>query len=66
MKMLKICGWILLAISVTHGLVGLISGEFQYPSMRANWLTVLSAGGLVLSAACFLALAPAKRAKRKN
>ena len=66
MKMLKICGWLFLAISVSHGLAGLISGEFQYPSMRANWLTVLSAGGLVLSAACFLTLVLAKRAAQKT
>ena len=66
MKMLKICGWLLLAVSATHCLAGIVSGEFQYPSMRAIWLAVLSAGGLVVSAACFLALALAKRAKGKT
>ena len=66
MKALNICGWILLAISVSHCLAGIFGGEFFYPSMRAVWLTVLSAGSLVLSAACFLALALAKRTAGKT
>ena len=66
MKALKVCGWIFLVISVSHCLAGIVSGEFQYPSMKAFWLTVISAGGLVLSLGCFLALALAKRTAGKR
>ena len=61
MKALKIGGWLLLACSVSHCLTGIVSGEFRYPSMRAFWLTVVSAVCLLLSILMFIVLAVKKK-----
>ena len=66
MKALKTGGWLLLAVSVIHCLAGVFSGEFNYPSMKALWLTAITAVCLFLSVTCFAALALVKRAKGKN
>ena len=65
MKALKISGWLLLAASASHCLTGVISGEFQYPSVRAFWLTVMSAACLLLSLVIFIVLAVVKRTGRR-
>lgn len=65
MKAWRIVGWLLLASSVSHCLTGIFSGEFQYPSMRAFWLIVMSAGCLFLSLAIFAVLAIVKRTGEK-
>ena len=65
MKVLRICGWLLLASSLSHCLTGVFSGEFQYPSMRAVWLTVMSAGCLLISITIFIVLAAVRRAGSK-
>ena len=60
MKVMKGCAWLLLAVSLSHFLAGIISGEFHYPSMRAFWLTVVSAVCLLLSILMFIVLAVKK------
>ena len=65
MKVLKIGGWFFLVCSVSHCLTGVVSGEFHYPSMRAFWLIVMSAGCLFLSLAIFAVLAIVKRTGEK-
>ena len=66
MKGLKIGGWLLLAVSVIHCLVGVFSGEFNYPSMKALWLTAITAVCLFLSVTCFVVFAVVKRAKGRE
>ena len=60
MKALKICGWLFLAVSAIHCLAGIFSGEFRYPSMRAVWLTAISAVSQILSVVSFIIPAAAK------
>lgn len=60
MKVLNIGGWFFLVCSVSHCLTGVVSGEFRYPSMRAFWLTVVSAVCLLLSILMFIVLAVKK------
>ena len=65
MKALKIGGWLLLMASVSHCLTGIFSGEFCYPSMKAFWLTVMSAVCLLLSITIFIVLAAVKQVRGK-
>ena len=65
MKAIKACAWLLLAVSLSHFLAGIISGEYNYPSMKAFWLTVVPVVCLLLSVTLFAILAAAKRTKRK-
>ena len=65
MKAMKACAWLLLAVSLSHFLMGIISGEYNYPSMKAFWLTVVPVVCLLLSIALFVILAAVKRARRK-
>lgn len=65
MKVLKIGAWLLLAVSLSHFLTGIISGEYNYPSMKAFWLTVVPVVCLLLSIAIFIVLATVKRARGK-
>lgn len=65
MKALKACGWFLLVASVCHYLTGIFSGELYYPSMRAFWLTTVSAVCLVSSITMFVILAVKKHTRGK-
>ena len=65
MKAMKACAWLLLAVSLSHFLMGIISGEYNYPSMKAFWLTVVPVVCLLLSIAIFIVLATVKRARGK-
>lgn len=65
MKALKACGWFLLVASVCHYLTGIVSGEFHYPSMKAFWLTVMSAACLFFSLAIFIVIAVVKHTRGK-
>ena len=65
MKAMKIGAWLLLAASVSHCLTGVFSGEFQYPSMRAFWLAVMSAACLIFSITLFVVLAVVRRTRGK-
>ena len=72
MKALNVSGWILFAASVILYLRGIFSGEFFInawgplyygTSMRAFWLTVLSAVCLLLSAILMLVVLAIKKRK---
>jgi len=72
MKVLKISGWILFAISVILYLTGIFSGEFFInawgllyygTSMKAFWLTVLSASCLLLAIILMLVVLTIKKRK---
>ena len=66
MKVLKIGAWLLLAVSLSHCLTGIISGEYNYPSMKAFWLTVVPVVCLLLSVTIFAILAVVNRTRRKG
>jgi len=73
MKVLKISAWSLFSISVVLYLMGIFSGEFfknawgllyYGTSMRAFWLTVLSAICLLLSVILMIVFLATKKRKR--
>lgn len=66
MKAMKACAWLLLAVSLSHFLMGIISGEYNYPSMKAFWLTVVPVVCLLLSVTIFAVLAVVNRTRRKG
>ena len=65
MRAWNVCGWLLLMVSACHVLAGIVSGELQYPSMRAFWLAVVSGACLLLSVVCFLICAAGKQKRRR-
>ena len=73
MKVLKISAWSLFSISVVLYLMGIFSGEFFInawgplyygTSMKAFWLTVLSAICLILSVILMIVFLATKKRKR--